>query len=222
MTTNLSLVNLDSSWQANDSGANLETGWSELGYDDTGAGWLTGDGLLGYTPSPGSYPTINTVLASGPTTYYSRTHFDWANATDNLAFVVTNYLSDGAVLYLNGAEVKRIRMPDGPVDYLTAATGSASPVGQPDVFGISGGALVIGDNVLAVETHQEAGTLADMVFGLSLTAAAEYPMLNVNPELPMDQSVIAGDPVTFTTDVLGSGPVSYQWTERRIARRRRK
>lgn len=211
LTTNLPLITLATTWQANDAGADLGATWLDQSYDDTGAGWTTGSALFGYTPSPGSYPAINTALTSGPTTYYFRTHFNWNNLNNNVAFVSTNYFSDGAVLYLNGSEVRRVRMPAGAVGYGTSATGAAAPVGQVEVFGISGGGLVIGDNILEVETHQAAGTAADMVFGLSLTAAAQYPVLNVNSNLPTNKSIVAGQPLAMTSDVIGSGPLHYQW-----------
>src|SRR6266478_4046172 len=51
-----------------------------------GLDWLAGTGLLGYTPNPGAYPTINTPLASGANTYYFRAHFNWNNLPDNVAF----------------------------------------------------------------------------------------------------------------------------------------
>jgi len=214
LTTNLPLVKLTtSSWQANAAGADLGISWLDQSYDDTQAGWSAGLGLFGYTPSPGAYPTINTTLGSGPTTYYFRTHFNWNFLIDNLAFVVTNYLSDGAVLYLNGAEVRRIRMPSDPIGYNTNATGSAAPVGRVEVFGVSGQPLIIGDNILEVETHQAPGTTADMVFGLSLTAGAKFPVLNANTNLPANQTVVAGQSVTLTTDLLGSGPLSFQWSK---------
>ena len=128
-----------------------------------------------------------------------------------MAFVVTNYLSDGAVLYVNGVEVNRVRMPAGTVSYSTAATGTDSPVGQASVFGIPGAALVLGDNILEVETHQAAASSADMVFGLSLTAAAQYPVVILDASQPSDRTVNGGDSTTFTASLLGSGPLSYQW-----------
>lgn len=213
LTTNLPLINLTtSSWQANAAGADLGVAWLDQSYDDTQAGWSAGQGLFGYTPSPGAYPAINTALASGPTPYYFRTHFNWNFLADNVAFVITNYLSDGAVIYLNGAEVRRVRMPAGSIGFNTNATGSAIPVGRIEVFGIAGQPLILGDNILEVETHQALGTAADMVFGLSLTAAAQFPVLNINTNLPADQTVVAGESVTLTTDVIGSGPLSHQWS----------
>jgi len=212
LTTNTPLIGLsDSSWQVNASGTDLGTNWLGANFDDTTNGWNAGDGLFGYTPSPGSYPPINTPLTAGPNTYYFITDFQWIADSTDVAFVVTNYLSDGAVYYVNGAEVNRIRMPAGPVSYTTTATGTNSPVGQADIFGINGSLLQYGNNTLEVETHQPAGSTAEMVFGLSLTAAIQYPIVIVNSNLPDDQTVLAGQPATFASDVLGSGPLSYQW-----------
>jgi hypothetical protein len=208
-TNNLTLVTLSgSAWQVNASGTDLGTDWLDQAYDDSGTGWTTGNGLFGYTTSPGLYPTINTVLSSGPNTYYFRTHFEWANDPANVAFVVTNYLSDGAVYYLNGSEVRRVRMPAGAVAYSTAAAAANSPVGHPDVFSVDGAALLGGDNIMEVETHQAPGSSADMVLGLSLTAAIHYSVLVVSPNLPADQGVLAGQSVTFSSDVTGSGPLT--------------
>jgi hypothetical protein len=212
LTTNLTLIDLtNSSWQVNDSGTDLGTNWLDQAYDDISAPWIAGLGLFGYTPSPGAYPAIQTALSSSPTNYYFRTHFAWNNNSVNIAFVITNYLSDGAVYYLNGAEVKRIRMAAGNVAFNANATGTNSPAGRADVFGLSDGPLVIGDNILEVETHQAPSSGADMVFGLSLTAAVQFPIIIMNTNLPADVSVVGGQPATFTSDVFGSGPISYQW-----------
>ncbi|MDB6019075.1 MAG: hypothetical protein JWR19_3564 [Pedosphaera sp.] len=212
LSANTALITLtNSSWQANASGTDLGTNWLGQAYDDTVAGWTAGKGLFGYTPSPGSYPKINTALASGPNTYDFRTHFQYTNDTANVAFVITNYLSDGAVYYLNGNEIRRVRMPSGAVSYATAASATNSPTGHADIFGIDGAALQYGDNILEVEAHQAPASSADMVFGLSLTASLNYPVLLVSTNLPADQTVLAGQPVTFMSDVIGSGPLAYQW-----------
>ena len=213
--TNTPLVTLTgSAWEVNAAGTDLGSNWLVQTYDDTVTGWTSGPGLFGYTPSPSSYPPIGTPLASGPNTYYFRTHFQWTNDTANVAFVVTNYLSDGAVYYLNGTEIRSIRMPSGAISFATPAAATNSPVGQPGVFGIDGSLLVpssVGDNILEVETHQAPASSADLVFGLSLTASVTYPVLVVSTNLPADQAVFAGQPATFTPDVIGSGPLTYQW-----------
>jgi len=211
-TSDLYLVTLtNSSWHVNASGTDLGTNWLAPGFDDTTNGWISGDGLFGYTTTPASYPPIQTALAAGPTTYYFITQFDWTNDTENVALVVTNYLSDGAVYYLNGNEVTSIRIPAGAVSYGTLATGTNTAVGSADIFSIDGGDLQYGTNTLEVEVHQATNSIADLVFGLSLTASIDYPVVILDPTLPADQTVLAGQPVTFTSDLLGSGPLAYQW-----------
>lgn len=199
-------------WRVNDSGNDLGAAWKEADFDDSGAGWKSGTGLFGYTPAPGSYPAaIATPLATGAGTVYLRTTFSWNSSPANLVFAVSNCLSDGAVIYLNGAEVRRVRLPDGTVGFGTAATGGPATAGQVEVFGISGAPLVTGDNVLAVELHQTPASTADLVFGLSLTATPSYPVSLVNPAEPADRTVVAGEVTTFTAEVLGTPPLTYEW-----------
>ncbi len=211
LTTNIPLIALTNSWAVNESGTDLGTNWLAQNYDDTSTGWVSGDALFGYTPSVPPYPTINTVLSNGPTTYYFITQFLLTNDSTDVAFVVTNYLSDGAVYYLNGTEINRLRMPAGAVSYGTLATATNSPVGHADIFGIDGADVEFGTNTLEVEAHLATNASANMVFGLSLTADIQYPVLVVESNLPADQTILAGQPVTFTSDVIGSGPLTYQW-----------
>ncbi len=213
LTTPQTLASLTgTTWRVNDSGNDLGTAWKESDFDDSGAGWKSGTGLFGYTPAAGSYPAaIATPLAIGAGTVYLRTTFPWNFSPLNLVFAVSNYLSDGAVIYLNGAEVRRVRLPDGTVSFGTAATGGPATVGQAEIFGIPGSSLITGDNVLAVELHQSAATPADLVFGLSLTATPSYPVSLVNPAEPADRTVTAGDTTTFTAEVLGTPPLTYEW-----------
>ncbi|MCW5558414.1 MAG: immunoglobulin domain-containing protein, partial [Verrucomicrobiae bacterium] len=200
------------SWRVNDSGTDLGTAWREPEFDDSAAPWREGSGLFGYTDAPGAYPAaIATPLATTAGTAYLRTTFAWDSNPANLVFAISNLLSDGAVFYLNGAEVRRVRLPSGEVTFATPATGGPAAAGQVEVFGISGAPLVSGDNVLAVELHQATGTLADLVFGLSLTATPEFSVQWVDTAEPADQTAVAGDVVTLTAEVLGTPPLTYQW-----------
>jgi hypothetical protein len=91
LSTNLPLITLtNSSWQVNASSTDLGTNWLGQNYDDTQAGWNSGFGLFGYTPTQSAYPPINTPLASGPNSYYFITDFQWTNDPANVAFVITN------------------------------------------------------------------------------------------------------------------------------------
>ena len=118
---------------------------------------------------PLNAPAGTTELPAIPTTITFRVPFAFDGDPDSTELYLECLLDDGAVFYLNGTEVLRQNMPNGPVD---AATLAASPVEGPvDVHAdISAGALVEGDNVLAVEVHQATAADLDMTFGCALTA----------------------------------------------------
>ena len=210
---NSTLVTLTNSpWQLNASGTDLGTAWREVGFDDTQAGWTSGEGLFGYTTNPSAYPTaIQTPVAAGTLTYYLRNHFQFTNDPAGVILVALTYLSDGAVVYLNGAEVKRVRMPSGDVLFGTSATGGPAAKGQAELAGLPTAPLVIGDNVLAVEVHQTSGDTADLVFGMSFGPATQHPVVITDPSQPADRSVGAGDPTTFSAEFIGTAPLSFQW-----------
>jgi len=212
-TSNSILLSLTGSfWRANDAGNDLGSAWIEPGFDDNQAGWKSGSGLFGNTSNPGAYPApIATPLASGSPTYYLRTHFDFTNDPGSVILVASNYLSDGAVFYLNGAEVKRVRLPAGAISFNTPATGNSPVEGQVELLGFDAGLLNVGDNVLAVELHQTAGDLANIVFGMSLVAATEFPVVITDSSAPADRSVVAGQSTTFSTEFVGTPPLYFQW-----------
>jgi hypothetical protein len=201
-----------STWRANASGDDLGNAWTEPGYDDAQTGWNAGTGLFGFSGNPGVYPApIATPLAAGRTTHYFRARFEWTNDPAGVVLVASNYLSDGAVLYLNGVEVKRLRLPAGAVLFDTPATGGPAIKGQAELVGVSASSLVIGENLLAAEAHQTAGENLDLVFGLSLTAASQFPVIFTDPSQPADRTVVAGQATTFAAELVGSAPLSYQW-----------
>jgi hypothetical protein len=91
-----------------------------------------------------------------------------ADFTNLLAQVLYD---DGVVVYLNGQEVFRINVPDGPVHHLTYASARVAGTNESFYFptNFSSSALIDGENTLAVELHQ-AEAAADASFDMSLTA----------------------------------------------------
>jgi len=102
----------------------------------------------------------------------------------------SNYIDDGAVFYLNGAEMRRLRVPAAPTVITNNTPANGSPCAGtaqagdaathcPDVFVISGNLLtnlVQGDNVVAVEVHN-VPTANDLVFGSALIALSPPPVV---------------------------------------------
>ena len=127
--------------------------------------YFSGDGQLATNDE-----LRKTQLPTGPSTYYFRKSFAFSDNPVQAALKLDLAVDDGAVFYLNGGEVYRHNMPQGPVSYATPAS---TRVGNaPLLAGIAlpSGNLVAGNNVLAVEVHQAEAPDPGMVFGAGLTA----------------------------------------------------
>lgn len=200
-------------WRYNDSGVDPGPDWLEAGYDDTQAGWSGGPAMLGYGVASGVYPVaLRSTMAGGRTAYYLRGSFQWDFDATGVALVVSNYLSDGAVFRLNGAEVRRVRLPEGAITASTPATGGPATPGAAEVFALPVATLLTGANVLQVELHQATGSPSELAFGLSLTATDSLPPTLENPALPADRTVVEGEATTFDAGrVQGTEPFTYQW-----------
>lgn len=175
------LITLNQTWRFDASGAEWEPDWRESGFEDSA--WP--EGLAPFYNDPSSLPVPKTTLlpvtnAVGEViqTFYFRTRFAFSGEPSARYLIASNYVDDGAVFYLNGREVGRLRLPAGPI---TAATPAApAQEGRVRVMLFDTEALQVGENVLAVEVHQQADTrpnTADMYFGLSLWASPIPPQM---------------------------------------------
>jgi outer membrane protein assembly factor BamB len=102
------------------------------------------------------------------TAYYRRT-FQVAPGARYKALNLELRVADGAVVYLNGIEVFRVRMPAGPVGHRTLALEAPYDT-APGQAEIDPAALAAGDNLLAVEVHRASPFGLGSRFGLELTA----------------------------------------------------
>lgn len=171
------LVTATNTWRYTTNNLN-GVNWTTASYDDSA--WIgQGPALLYIEDNQAVEPRVTPLPgASGVPypTYYFRTHFTLTNLPPGLVLTFTNYVDDGAVFYLNGKEVHRLRMPlaPQPIFYLDPAAecppnSCEATVDVPDIFRVSGELLtnlvVNGDNVLAAEVHQHSGVSSDIVFG---------------------------------------------------------
>ncbi|HZI64997.1 MAG TPA: metallophosphoesterase family protein, partial [Thermoanaerobaculia bacterium] len=166
------LVPTGSVWKYRDNGTNQGTAWRAAGFAD--GSWASGAAQLGYGDGDEA-----TVVSFGPnasakyvTTYFRRA-FTVANPSVFAAFNLRLLRDDGAVVYLNGAEVFRSNMPAGTIGYTTPAS---SALGAPAestfvTASVPASSLVAGTNVLAVEVHQANGTSSDLSFDLELSGS---------------------------------------------------
>ena len=137
-------------------------------------------------------------------TYYFRTHFSYSGPLAGVTLTLTTMLDDGCVLYLNGTEVvpttgNRIGLPAGAVVWATLANRTAGDA-VVETFTLPASQLVVGDNVLAVEVHQNdlqssATVSSDIVWGAKL--AANVPVAGSSTTIVINE-VLANN-ASFTT-----------------------
>lgn len=188
----IGLLNLTNTWRYEASGTDLGTAWRAPGFDDSG--WQTGPALL-YNENNIAVPFRNTFLpftSPQQTTFYFRTAFVVETNLDGFTARAPAFVDDGAVIYLNGVEVTRVRMPAGEISYSTFATASP-PDGDAtlEILTFSGSALVPGINVLAAEVHQQLPTSSDIVWGMALEA--QRPVTNVIAAFAVINEVMANN-----------------------------
>jgi hypothetical protein len=217
----LPLVSYSSFWKYYAGAVGLPPDWAQTNFND--GAWPSGPGALGFPIDENllGLATMQTMLPLSGSNgapiipYYFRTWFTLPTNALGVTLVSTNLLDDGAVIYLNGGEAGRIRMPAGVVTTNTLAnsTSDISSLG-PAVTNLATTNLVQGLNLLAVEVHQGAATSGDIAFALSLTAIS--PEKLVITEQPASQTVTVGSVASLTVSVTGTSP-SYQWFRNGVA-----
>ena len=164
--TNSTLIPMVSDWKYSATGTDLGVEWRDRAYNDSS--WSSGLALF-YNETAALPAAKNTQLDLGPITYYFRRTFTLTNDPAGITFTLRTIVDDGAVVYVNGAEVYRVGLKTGPVAYTNLATtvGNAT-LSAVQTIQITN--LIAGDNVVAVEVHQSAANSDDMAFGLELNA----------------------------------------------------
>ncbi len=166
---------IDHVWNYEQSGVDQGATWYQPSDTTADTTWSSGSALL-YVESSSLPADKNTRLTLGPRTFYFRTHFAFDGSLENVSEInIETVIDDGAVIYLNGTEVKRIRIPEGDVSYSTEATSPAVGNAVYEYFTIPADSLVEGDNVLAAEVHQSGPSSSDVVFGVAMYVTSVIP-----------------------------------------------
>ena len=80
---------------------------------------------------------------------------------------------DGALIYLNGKEAARLRMPKGTLDHQTYSGIQIKNENVFDKIKLPGNLLKPGKNLLAVSVHQQRADSSDLAFDLSFTPLSQ-------------------------------------------------
>jgi hypothetical protein len=178
-------------WRYNDTGdGNLGTAWRAKTYNDSG--WPSGAALFDAKKDTNNVIILRATVNGEPvnthinlsnaahtvqiSAAYFRTHFNYSGTLGTVLLCFRPFVDDAAVYYLNGAEVLRTpRMPAGTISYGTLATTSVGDANFEGPFYVCVTNLMAGDNVLAVEVHQNSLTSSDITFGTELTVLQATP-----------------------------------------------
>lgn len=163
-------------WNYLDDGSSLDgTDWTKASYSvDT---WNQGAGPLGYGNS------VSTDLSYGPDpnnkyiTYYFRRNLtvDINNLPDSIELGLLR--DDGAIVYINGKEIRRDNLPSGPINYKTISETIVSGADENKYFttNIYKSDFVNGVNTIAVEVHNRDSISSDISFDMYMKKA---PVIN--------------------------------------------
>jgi hypothetical protein len=210
VTNSTLLVAAGSVWRYLDDGSDQGTAWRDPGFND--AAWLSGPAKFGYGDTQTTVLRRTNSAGRTNVTFYFRRAFVVADPTAFHALAFRVLRDDGVVVYLNGTELFRQNMPEGPIDHLTLASSAVSGADETNFFPTTTAAtaLVQGTNLLAVELHQQALTSSDVGFDLELRAQQILlkPAVLAGPESLVRY---AGESARLNVEAIGSAPLFYQW-----------
>ena len=153
----------------------------------------------------------NTALATGPVAQYFRTSFVITDQVSSASLQLRAVVDDGAVFYLNGAEILRLNMPEGAVSNTTCATTNTGNAGFSGPYTLSASSLVTGTNVLAVELHQAEDGTNDVLFGAEMLVTVTNGLSPPLPTLAFNELPSVTNQV-FWTEILNYGSVDIVLT----------
>jgi hypothetical protein len=206
-------------WRYWDRGSDLPNSWTQLDFDD--AAWPSGPAKLGYGDGDeGTVVSFGPNAANKYVTTFFRHHFSLSQAAAFTDLKVGLRRDDGAIVYLNGTEVFRSNMPEGPITFATFASNVVGGADETNFYeqSLDPSLLREGDNVLAVRVHQVNGDSSDLGFDLYLSGTA-FP-IDAPPSVTTDphQTITLPAPALLTGTVaddalpIPPGVLSVSWS----------
>ncbi|MBP7949282.1 MAG: right-handed parallel beta-helix repeat-containing protein [Verrucomicrobiales bacterium] len=168
------------SWRYYNAGDIGAAAWTTPGYNDSA--WLQGNAEFGFGDGD-EVTNLTANSVSKKNTYYFRRKFTVADPAAFTSVTLHLQRDDGAVAYLNGAEVWRSNMPAAPtvITYATSASSAQSNADEDTFFqrtwtmAATPNLLLAGENTIAVEVHQISSSTSDISFNAELLAVPVAP-----------------------------------------------
>ena len=208
-----------STWRYLDTGVDPGVSWRSPGFDDSG--WKSGKGILGYGDA-GQATTVgfgSNANAKHITTLF-RLKFNVADPASVTALLCQVLRDDGVVVWLNGVQAARDNLPEGEVTFTTLASSAIGGVDETTYFDFrpDPALLKTGENTLAVEVHQNAGSSSDLSFDLALMGTVlpvnQAPTVEIGGDRLLSAPGTIPLEATFFDDGLPAPPgvPRFQWS----------
>ena len=216
--TALAFVESGDTWSWRFSADALPADWNTVAFDDSA--WATGAAILGRGTAAAVTNIDPTALSPRPLSAQYRSEFEVTDATTVVDGTITVLANDGVVVYVNGVEIGRHRMPAGTVTQNTYASSVVSHAVANNgrvTFAVPYGLLVEGTNVVAASAHSNYRTTPDVSFDLTYSAErGDAPVIPIAPDPVTDLTGLAPThttaTLTWTAPAAGTAPVSYTIT----------
>lgn len=184
------LVDAEEVWKYLDDGSAPDSGWNLPAFDD--GAWWQGNAALGYgTSGLGTLIRSNRADSARIITTFFRHAFVVPDHPAAYTYLLTKLLvDDGAVVYLNGVEIFRHNLPEGPVDSQTLAVSNVPPAGELVTLQLRPDLLRTGTNLLAIEMHLAATNAADLLCSLELEAVVTNAPPSVAISSPLNGTTL--------------------------------
>ena len=192
------LLDKGGNWYYYDKGSLDGKNWNELSYNTFA--WKQGTAPLGYSTR---YTTPTTLSYGGNAdnkyiTYYFRRNFNIdKDIPEDATFVLEYDLDDGMVVYVNGTEAGRDNMPAGTVKSSTVSVTYAGDSPNSGTMTLDRKLFKKGQNLIAVEVHNNSATSADIYWEASLVMRTplqynpEMSFLSREPEMELPKRITA-------------------------------
>lgn len=214
------LISLGSRWKYLDNGSDQGTAWRAPSFDDSS--WEEGPAEIGYGDGgeativgckPGCDPCITGAGNCGDgavgfpkwATTYFRKKFVVSNPAAYSSLTIETIYDDGCVIYINGNEVRRVRINDDVIVNFDTYIGAGADY-TPDIGTISASFLQAGTNTIAVEMHQSDNASSDISFDMRLEGQVDTTaptLAGIEPPPGTRQLTLAEIEVLFSEPVTG-------------------
>ncbi|MGI9242408.1 MAG: PKD domain-containing protein [Verrucomicrobiales bacterium] len=165
------LVPFGDTWSYLDTGVAPAAEWTAVEFDD--GAWLSGVAELGYGDSQATTIGFGGSSSSKHITTWFRRSFMATDVDQISRLKLSLKRDDGARVFLNGSEIARDNLTSGTVSASTRANNDVSGASEEVLmlYAVDPSLLLEGENLIAVEVHQEAPDSSDLSFDLELSAA---------------------------------------------------